>query len=170
MGGIMVKKKLTHVVLLCYLLIGLNACGYVLAGAVDLKRDYEAPVARMWEATLQAVEELKLATESKRHDAFGGEIKGIMANGDSFQIEVKRLGENWTEVGVRIGTFGDRTKFTFQRTCGASAPLFYCGIHVGRGKLIPGSPPLQEVRYHPSPHWLAQKSVGAFFSLASGLH
>jgi hypothetical protein len=124
MGGIMVKKKLIPVVLLCYLLTGLNACGYILVGTLaagagagtyffvkgNLKRDYEAPVERMWEATLQAVEELRLATESKRHDAFGGEIKGIMANGDSFQIEVKRLGENWTEVGVRIGTFGDRTK------------------------------------------------------------
>jgi len=124
MGGIMVKKKLMPVVLLCYLLIGLNACGYILVGTLaagagagtyffvkgNLKRDYEAPVERMWEATLQAVEELRLATESKRHDAFGGEIKGVMANGDSFQIELKRLGENWTEVGVRIGTFGDRTK------------------------------------------------------------
>ena len=120
----MVKKKLTPVVLLCYLLIGLNACEYVIVGALtagagagayffvqgNLKRDYEAPVERMWEATLQAVEELRLATESKRHDAFGGEIKGMMADGTSFQIELKRLSNNWTEVGVRIGTFGDRTK------------------------------------------------------------
>jgi hypothetical protein len=68
MGGIMVKKKLTPVVLLCYLLIGLNGCGYVLIGALtagagagayffvqgNLKRDYEAPVERMWEATLKS--------------------------------------------------------------------------------------------------------------------
>jgi hypothetical protein len=124
MGGIMVKKKLMPVVLLCYLLIGLNACGYILVGALtagagagtyffvkgNLKRDYEAPVERMWEATLQAVEELRLATESKRHDAFGGEIKGVMANGESFQIELKRLSNNWTELGIRIGIFGDRTR------------------------------------------------------------
>jgi hypothetical protein len=125
MGGIMVKKKLTPVVLLCYLLIGLNACaGLIVAGALtagvatgtyffvkgNLKRDYEAPVERVWEATLQAVEELRLTTETKRHDAFGGVIKGIMADGDSFQIELKRLSETWTEVGVRIGTFGDGIK------------------------------------------------------------
>ena len=120
----MVRKKLTRVALLCYLLIGLNACGYVILGVVtagvgvgtyfyiqgNLKRDYEAPVEKMWEATLQAVEELRLATESKRHDAFGGEIKGTMADGASFQIELRRLSNTWTEVGVRIGKFGDRTK------------------------------------------------------------
>jgi hypothetical protein len=125
MGGIMVKKKLTPVVLLCCLLIGLNACTrYVVAGAVaagaaagtyffvkgNLKRNYEAPVERVWKATLQAVQELKLATESKKHDAFGGEIKGKMADGTSFTIELKRLGEKSTEVGVRVGAFGDRIK------------------------------------------------------------
>jgi len=120
----MVKKKLTPVVLLCSLLIGLNACGYVLIGALaagggtgtyffykgNLKRDYEAPVERMWEATLQAVEELRLSTESKRHDAFGGEIKGVMADGERFQIELERLSNTWTELGVRVGIFGNRTR------------------------------------------------------------
>jgi hypothetical protein len=121
----MVKKKLAPVVLLCCLLIGLNACTrYVVAGAVaagaaagtyffvkgNLKRSYEAPVEKVWEATLQAVEEFKLETESKKHDAFGGQIEGKMADGDSFKIELKTLGEKSTEVGVRIGAFGDRTK------------------------------------------------------------
>jgi len=121
----MFQKKLTPLVLLCCLLIGLNACTrYVVAGAVaagaaagtylfvkgNLKRTYEAPVERVWAVTVQSVEELKLATESKKHDAFGGEIKGKMADGTSFTIELKRLGEKSTEVGVRIGTFGDRVK------------------------------------------------------------
>jgi hypothetical protein len=76
----------------------------------NLKRNYEAPIERVWEATLQSVEELKLATESKKHDAFGGEIKGKMADGTSYTIELKRLGKKSTEVGVRIGAFGERTK------------------------------------------------------------
>ena len=98
----MVKKKLTPVVLLCCLLIGLNACSrYVVAGAVaagaaagtyffvkgNLKRSYEAPVKKVWEATLQAVEELRLATESKRYDAFGGEIKGMMADPEAGSVD-----------------------------------------------------------------------------------
>jgi len=124
-GATVAKKKLTPVVLLCCLLIGLNACTrYVVAGAVaagaaagayffvkgNLTRTYEAPIEKVWKATLQSVEELQLAVESKKRDAFSGEIKGKMADGTSFTIELKRLGEKSTEVGVRIGIFGDRTK------------------------------------------------------------
>jgi hypothetical protein len=38
-----------------------------------------------------------------------------------------------------------------------------CMNHLSCGKLLIGSPPLQEVRYHPSPHWPSEsRSVGAF--------
>jgi hypothetical protein len=37
-------------------------------------------------------------------------IKGKMADGKSFTINLKRLSENSTEVGIRIGTFGDRER------------------------------------------------------------
>jgi Protein of unknown function (DUF3568) len=124
-GGIMVKKKFTPVVLLCCLLIGLNACTrYVVAGAAaagvgagtyffvkgNLKMNYEVPVEGVWEATLQAVKELGLTVESKKHDAFGGIIKGKLADGTNFEIKLERLGEKSTEVGVRIGVFGHRSK------------------------------------------------------------
>ena len=120
------KKILAPLVLLCCLFLGLNACATraVVAGAAaagagvgsyfyvkgELERDYEAPVEKVWQATLQAVEELNLATDSKQHDAFGGEIKGRMSDGTGFKIELERKGEKLTNVGVRIGAFGDRTK------------------------------------------------------------
>ena len=121
----MIKKKLAPLVLLCCLLIGPNACTRaIVAGAAaagvgvgsyfyvkgELERDYHAPMARVWQATLQAVEELNLSIESKQHDAFGGIIKGKMSDGTSFIIELKREGENLTNVGVRIGAFGSKTK------------------------------------------------------------
>ena len=121
----MVKKKLTPVVLLCCLLIGLSACtrALVIGGTAvvvgvgsylyvkgELKRDYHAPMDRVWEATVQAVEELKLTTESKQHDAFGGQINGKMSDGDSFKIDLKNKGNELTEVGIRIGTFGSKSK------------------------------------------------------------
>jgi hypothetical protein len=65
---------------------------------------------KTWEATVKSVEELKMTVESKQHDAFTGIIKGKMADGKGFEINLKRLGENLTEVGVRIGTFGDRVR------------------------------------------------------------
>jgi hypothetical protein len=125
-GGDMVKRRLQLVALLCCFLIGLSACSRkwaIIGGAVaaagagtyfyvkgDLKRNYEAPMDKTWQAAVQAVEELKLTTESAEHDAFAGVIKGKMADGKGVTINVKRLGENSTEVGVRIGTFGDRAR------------------------------------------------------------
>ena len=122
----MVKRRLQLIALLCCFLIGLSACSrkWVVLGAAaaavgtgayfyikgDLKRNYEAPMDKTWDATIKSVEELKLTTESTEHDAFNGVIKGKMADGKSFTINVKRLGENSTEVGVRIGTFGDRAR------------------------------------------------------------
>ena len=47
---------------------------------------------------------------SQKHDALTGVIKGKMADEKGFEINLKRVGENLTEVGVRIGTFGDRER------------------------------------------------------------
>jgi hypothetical protein len=122
----MLKKRLQLVALLCCFLIGLSACSrkWAAIGAAaaavgagtyyyikgDLKRNYEASMEKTWEASIQAVEELKLTIESSEHDAFTGAIKGKMADGKSFTINVKRLSDNMTEVGIRIGTFGDRAR------------------------------------------------------------
>ncbi len=122
----MVKRQFKAIALLGCLLIGLSACArqwVILGGAAaaagagtyayikgDLKRNYEAPIDKAWEATVKAVEELKMTIESKQHDAFSGIIKGKMADGKSFAINLKRLGETLTEIGIRIDTFGDRQK------------------------------------------------------------
>lgn len=120
----MVKKRLQLVALLCCFLIGLSGCSrkWAVIGAAaaavgtsayfyvkgDLKRNYEAPIDKTWQAAVKSVEDLGLSTESKQKDAFNGVIKGKMADGKSFTVTVKRLGENLTEVGVRIGTFGNK--------------------------------------------------------------
>jgi hypothetical protein len=122
-GGDMIKRRLQLIALFCCFIIGLSGCTRKLAaiGAVaavgtgaylyvkgDLKRNYEASIDKTWQAAVKSVEDLELSTESKENDAFNGIIKGKMANGKSFTVSVKRLGENLTEVGVRVGTFGDR--------------------------------------------------------------
>jgi len=125
-GGAMVKRQFKSVALLCCFLVVLSACSkkwLVLGGAAaavgagtyayvkgDLKRNYEAPIDKAWEATVKAVEELKITIESQQHDAFSGIIKGKMADGKSLEINLKRLGETSTEIGIRIGTFGDSQK------------------------------------------------------------
>ena len=87
--------------------VGVGTYAYIKG---DLKRTYDVNIEKAWAASVKSVEELKLTTESKNHDAFSGNIKGKMADGTSFQINLKRLGENATEIGVRLGTFGDRQK------------------------------------------------------------
>jgi hypothetical protein len=112
--------------MLCCFIIGLSACSrkWAVIGAAaaavgagayyyvkgDLKRNYEAPMDETWEATIKSVEELKLTVESQKHDGLSGVITGKTADEKGFEINLKRLGENLTEVGVRIGTFGDRAK------------------------------------------------------------
>ena len=122
----MLRRQIQWVALLCCLLIGLTACSrkWVVIGAAaaavgagtyyyikgDLKRNYEAPMDKTWEATIKSVEALKLTIESQKHDALSGVIKGKMADEKGFEINLKRMGENLTEVGIRIGTFGDRVR------------------------------------------------------------
>jgi hypothetical protein len=56
---------------------------------------------------------------------------------------------------------------------GVSAPHFYCGIQVSRGKLRIGSvslAPKQAVRYHPSLHWLSDREVSGGFFCSTILH
>ena len=122
----MVKRRFQWVAVLCCLLIGLSACSrkWAVIGAAaaavgagtyyyvkgDLKRNYEVPMDKAWEAAVKAVEDLKMTIESKKHDAFSGIIKGKMVDGKSFAINLKRLGENSTEIGIRIDTFGDRQR------------------------------------------------------------
>ena len=87
--------------------VGVGAYAYIRG---DLKRTYDVNIEKAWAASVQSVEALKLTTESKTHDAFSGNIKGKMADGTAFEITLKRVGENATEVGIRLGTFGDRPK------------------------------------------------------------
>jgi hypothetical protein len=122
----MVRRRLQLIALFCCFLIGLSACSkkWIAIGAAaaavgtgayyyvkgDLKRDYEAPMDKTWDATVKALEALQINVESKQHDALTGVIKGKLADGKSFSLNLKRLGDTLTEVGVRIGTFGDREK------------------------------------------------------------
>ena len=122
----MVKRRIQLVALLCCFLIGLSACSRkwaVIGAAVaaagagtyyyikgDLQRNYEAPMDKTWDATVKALEALQMNVESKQNDALTGVINGKLADGKSFTVNLKRLGETLTEVGVRIGTFGDRVK------------------------------------------------------------
>ena len=122
----MSQKRFQLIALLCCFLIGLSACSrkWVAIGAAaaavgagtyyyikgDLRRNYEAPMDKTWDATVKALEALKINVESKQNDALTGVINGKLADGKSLSVTLKRISESTTEVGVRIGTFGDRQR------------------------------------------------------------
>ena len=120
------NRRIQLIALLCCFLIGLSACSrkWVAIGAAaaavgagtyyyikgDLRRNYEAPMDKTWDATVKALEALKINVESKQNDALTGVINGKLADGKSLSVNLKRISESTTEVGVRIGTFGDRER------------------------------------------------------------
>ena len=118
------SKKLRALSLLCYLAVGLSGCASVVAGAVgvgigfgpynyvdgNLKRDYLGPMPKVWEATVEALDDLKVTSEVQEKDYFGGLVKGIMHDGTKVTIKLKRESDTSTEVAVRVGVFGDREK------------------------------------------------------------
>ena len=122
----MAKRRLQLIALLCCFLIGLSACSrkWAVIGAAaaavgtgayfyvkgDLRRNYEAPMDKTWDATVKALEALKINVESKQNDALTGVINAKLADGKSLSVNLKRISESTTEVGVRIGTFGDRQR------------------------------------------------------------
>ena len=117
----MKPRSFRELLLLVTFLITASGCAGLIVGAGasvgtyayvkgNLNRNYEAPIDRVWKASLAAVQELKLAIESKQHDAFSGVIKGKMADGKSYEIKLKRISDNLTDVGIRVGTFGDKIK------------------------------------------------------------
>jgi len=114
-------RKQRAMLLLCCLMMGVSGCAAVIAAGVgvgvgfgtykylegNLQRDYIGPPDKLWQATLTAMDKLQVASEVQERDYFGGLVKGIMHDGTKITIKMKRLTDNSTEVGVRVGVFGE---------------------------------------------------------------
>jgi len=108
--------------MLFVLLITTSGCAVLLAGAAgagagfgsyryvegNLKRDYMGPLPKVLNASLAALDDLKIAPNVEREDDSGGLIKGIMNDGIEVTVNLKKISDNQIEVGVRVGFFGDR--------------------------------------------------------------
>ena len=116
--------KRRTVMLLILLLAGANGCAAVPLGGAGagagvgtysyiegiLEMEYAAPVSQVWEATLEALDQLKVEPTLTRNDAFGGRIEGQLSDGKSVTIKLNRKAVEITEVSVKIGTFGNRER------------------------------------------------------------
>ena len=75
----------------------------------ELKQAYAAPMDKTWNASLAAVEELKMKTTEKYIDNLDQNrvIKGKIGEKKDFQIALEAMAKDVTMVKVRIGVFGD---------------------------------------------------------------
>ncbi|MDI6753257.1 MAG: DUF3568 family protein [Thermodesulfobacteriota bacterium] len=86
--------------------VGIGAAEYIRG---DLKQAYAAPMEKAWNASLAAVEELKMKATEKAIDNLDQNrvIKGVTEEGKDFQIALEALAKDVTMARVRIGIFGD---------------------------------------------------------------
>ena len=75
----------------------------------ELKQAYAAPMEKAWNASLAAVDELKMKTTEKSIDNMDQNrvIKGKIEEKKDFQIALEAMAKDVTMVKVRIGVFGD---------------------------------------------------------------
>ena len=74
----------------------------------ELALNYPYPFDRTWDASLAAVERLDIQLIRQGRDSLGGRITGKRTDGKVVVIKVKDKGLGVTQVGVRVGTFGNR--------------------------------------------------------------
>ncbi len=86
--------------------MGVGAAQYI---GGELKQAYAAPMEKTWNASLAAVEELKMKPSEKSIDNTDQNrvIKGKTQDGRDFQISLEAMAKDVTMVKVRIGVFGD---------------------------------------------------------------
>ncbi len=116
------KKAICLAVLSAFGAMGSGCALFVVAGAGataavgtaeymggELKQAYAAPLEKTWNASLAAVEELRLVSQQKYYDNEDKSrvIKGKTREGKDFQISLASMAKDVTMVKVRIGVFGD---------------------------------------------------------------
>lgn len=116
-------KKGAWIVLLLFIGMAGTGCGiFIAAGAGaavgvgaaeyiggELKQAYAVPMEKAWNATVAAVDVLKMKSTEKSIDNLDQNrvIKGRTEDSKDFQISLEALGKDVTMVKVRIGLFGD---------------------------------------------------------------
>ncbi len=93
------------------LVIGGAAAGATAAGIAyrdgELRADLEAPPPTVIKATERAFRDLIWTKESAQASAADGQATARTATGREVSVTVTRKTENTSQIGIRVGTFGD---------------------------------------------------------------
>ena len=74
----------------------------------ELKSKENAPLDRVWEATLGAMKEMEYPITSQTKDVLAAHSIARTAQDKKIDITLKKLSDDSTEVRIRVGTFGDQ--------------------------------------------------------------
>jgi hypothetical protein len=130
-GDVMfMRKKKTYsrwlcVAIVAMLAVQLCACeGAVVMGIIgagagagsvayvkgELKTKLNHSTTRTYQATLKALNELKLPILERQDDAIAAIIKSRFADEKNITVKIKAVTETTCEIGIRVGEFGDQTR------------------------------------------------------------
>jgi hypothetical protein len=118
----MTAKKLILTVFLGLMVVYLSGCivaavgvGAAAAAGVgyvkgDLQAVLDEDIDRVYHASINALEELELPITGRDKTALDAKLISRNSSDKKIQIKLKRTEENYTEISIRIGTFGDEAQ------------------------------------------------------------
>jgi hypothetical protein len=74
-----------------------------------LERQYPLEYQKAWDATNTALANLQISISGSLNEGVKGEIEAVRKDGTKIFISLKDMGQKVTSIGVRTGTFGDRS-------------------------------------------------------------
>jgi hypothetical protein len=90
--------------------VGAAAAGTVGYVRGDLQAVENAPIDKVYEASLAALDELQIPVVLKSKDALSATITGRDAADKKVTVKLKAATEDTTKLSIRIGVFGSETK------------------------------------------------------------
>ena len=98
-----------------------SGCAVVVVGAVagagaatyayvngEVQSTLPATMDKTWGATQAAMKDLEFKVTTTTKDALNAELNATTADGKAIKIKLKRVSDTATEVGIRVGKFGDK--------------------------------------------------------------
>jgi hypothetical protein len=92
--------------------VGAGAAGTVAYVKGELETTLSANMDKSYEATLSALDQLKIVPVQKQKDALTAEVIARTSTDDKVTIKLKRVDDKLTSLSIRIGIFGDQVMST----------------------------------------------------------
>lgn len=124
LGGVSAFDRTANGIRLCLACLGLLVCsgcavlvvgGAAAAGAGtvlwvkgQLTANVDAPLERVWAASQEALNQLRMPVTSQEKDALQGTLIARAAGDKKVTVQLKKVSGTTTQVGIRVGTWGDQ--------------------------------------------------------------